>query len=106
MYLPNTLTTPGRKLEKMTTDIIRAVTDPRIIGDTLSPAQEALLRLIYGLPLSPEQLDIAREATGRQDCDQPRSYKTALVVAGRRSGKSSRIAANFVVNAACVNRHP
>ena len=37
----------------MTPDIIEFVTDPQLLGLALSEAQEALLRAIYALPLSP-----------------------------------------------------
>jgi hypothetical protein len=85
--------------------IIEAITDPRIIGDTLSAAQEALLRLMYGLPLTPEQAEIAHEATGLKEFE-PRTYRTAFLCCGRRSGKSTRIGSNLVVFESCVNKHP
>ena len=46
-------------------DIIEFVTDPQLLGLTLSPAQETLLRAIYGLPLTPEQRELWYLCTGR-----------------------------------------
>ena len=44
-------------------DIIQFVTDPQLLGLNLSPAQETLLRAIYGLPLTPAQRDLWRLST-------------------------------------------
>jgi hypothetical protein len=85
--------------------IIEATTEPRILDDSLSVAQEAFLRLVYGLSLTPEQAEIAHEATGLKEFE-PRAYRTAFLCCGRRSGKSTRIAGNLVVFEACVNKHP
>lgn len=38
-------------------DIIQAIKDPRLIGDTISPGQEMALRGMYGLPLPTEKID-------------------------------------------------
>lgn len=86
-------------------NIIEAITDPRILNDTLSVAQESFHRTMYGLPLTPEQAAIAVEAVGRKEIE-PRVYRSAFLCAGRRSGKSTRIAANVVVFEACINKHP
>jgi hypothetical protein len=51
----------------VTPDIIEFVSDPQLLGLALSEAQEALLRAIYALPLSPPQLDCYRACTGRLD---------------------------------------
>ena len=40
--------------------IIDAIRDPNIIGDTLSDAQEAALKAVYGLPLTGQQLALAK----------------------------------------------
>ena len=51
--------------------IIDAIRDPNIIGDVMSPAQEAALKAVYGLPLEGEQLALAKQMSGASW--QPRS---------------------------------
>jgi hypothetical protein len=60
----------------MTTDVPRIidfVTDPQLLGLSLSPAQRALLKAIYGLPLDEEELDLWRLCTGREGYPAGRS---------------------------------
>lgn len=92
---------------RKTIDIIAALKDPRLINDPeISPAQETLLRSIYGLPLaSEEQLEIFRRATGR-DAYVPRVFRDASVLSGRRGGKTVKICANLAVHEACIAKHP
>jgi len=85
-------------------DIIAAIRDNRLIGDTVSPAQETLLRVLYGLPLNDAQLEIYKRATDRQTYE-PREYREADCIAGRRSGKSSKIAANVACYEAALRQH-
>jgi hypothetical protein len=85
-------------------DIISAIKDPKLFRDTLSDAQETALRSLYGLPLTDAQLEIYTRATGN-GVYTPREYREATIIAGRRSGKSSRIAANVAVFEACFRRH-
>ena len=48
-------------------DIIEFVTDPQLLGLSVSPAQETLLRGIYGLALpSADHLDLWPKCTGRR----------------------------------------
>lgn len=84
--------------------IIEFVTDGQLLGLTLSPAQETLLRAVYGLPLSAEQLELFRECTGRE---RPGAggFGEITVVAGARSGKDSRIAAPLVCYEALFGGH-
>jgi hypothetical protein len=86
-------------------DIIAAVRDPRLIGDSdVSLAQEVLLRAIYGLPLvNAEQLAIFQRATGRKY--PGRQFREVMAICGRRSGKSDKIAANCSIYEACFRRH-
>ena len=69
-------------------DIIQFVRDPQLLGLSLSPAQETLLRAIYGLPLTPPQRELWHLCTGRESYPaQPFSEVTILAgarVAGRR----------------------
>ena len=47
--------------------IIDFVTDPQLLGLSISEPQEVLLRSIYGLPLSKSQQDIFTLCTGRHE---------------------------------------
>src|ERR1700733_8300718 len=69
------------------------------LGITLSAGQEAILRLLYGLPITDaEQLRLALKATGRETLGTPRHYRNAHVLAGRRSGKSMRLIALVAIH--------
>ena len=84
--------------------IIEFVTDPQLLGLHLSPAQETLLRSIYGLPLTGEQLQLWRRCTGR-DAYHAHGFAEATILAGARAGKDSRIAAPMVVYEAVFGDH-
>lgn len=87
-------------------DIITAIKDPRLVGDEISQAQETLLRSIYGLPLiGAEQDAIFQRATARTEYI-PRAFRDISVLAGRRSGKTTKICANTAVFEACIAKHP
>jgi phage terminase large subunit-like protein len=85
-------------------DIITAIKSPKLFHDTLSEAQETVLRAIYSLPLSDSQLEIYLRATGRPSYER-KEYRECTLICGRRSGKSSRIAANVAVYEACFRKH-
>lgn len=82
--------TPLRTSRKVPS-IVEFCTDPQLLGLTLSPAQETLLRAVHGLPLSPEQQDLYVQCTGRQTYTLGRPVPEVTVIAGARSGKDSRI---------------
>jgi len=73
-------------------NIIEFVTDSQLLGLSVSPAQETLLRAIYGLPLTATQADLWRTCTGR-DAYPGHGFGDVTVLAGARGGKDSRIAA-------------
>lgn len=84
--------------------IIEFVTDPQLLGLSVSPAQETLLKSIYGEPLDEEQLAPWRECTGRETYPA-HPFSEATVVAGARAGKDSRIAAPIVCYEAVFGGH-
>lgn len=86
-------------------DIIEFTTDPQLLGLSLSPAQETLLRAIYGLPLpTDDHLALWRRCTGRETyAAQP--FGEVTVAAGARAGKDSRIAAPVVCYEALFGGH-
>jgi len=74
-------------------NIIEFVTHPQLLDDqTLSPAQQACLKTIYGLPLDSEEQKIYELATGRSGYVAT-EYNEATLIVGRRGGKTSKIAA-------------
>ncbi len=85
-------------------DIIDFIRDPQLIGGKLSPYQETALRLLYGLPLSVDQKEIARRALDRDELPR-REFSEATFICGRRSGKSDRLAANIAVFEAVTGDH-
>lgn len=88
-----------------TPDVITAIRDSRLIRDKkISSAQETALRALYGLPLNAKQRDIFQRATGRESYE-PAEYREASFICGRRSGKSSKLAANIAVFEAAFRRH-
>jgi hypothetical protein len=80
------------------------VTDPKLLGLSISRPQEVLLRSIYGLPLSKSQRDIYRLCTGRESYSH-KSFAEVTVIAGARAGKDSRIACPIAAFEACFGGH-
>src|SRR5262245_361847 len=88
-----------------TPSIIDFVTDPQLLDLFLSPAQETLLRALYGLPLASEdQFVLWQLCTGRE-AYPGRAFAEATVSAGARAGKDSRIAAPVVCYEAIFGGH-
>jgi len=72
-------------------DIITFATDPKFLGLSFKerPAQEVLLRVLYGLPLDKKQLKIYKKLTGNKKEFEAGIEKTEAVwVLGARAGKS------------------
>ena len=84
--------------------VIDAVKDPNIIGDTMSPAQEAALKAVYGLPLEGKQLALAKEMAGA-GWQQGEEQREAVFICGRRSGKSDKLASNVAIYEAFFRDH-
>jgi hypothetical protein len=87
-----------------TIDIIGAIRDPNIIGDVLSPAQEAALRTLYGLEIPKDQEQLVRRCTGHPP-RKPCEHREAAFICGRRSGKSDKVAANVALYEAFFRQH-
>lgn len=82
-------TAPAKDLQDI--DIIAFASDQRFLGLSFEerPAQEALLRALYGLPLDRRQVKIYKKLTGNRKEFEPGQDKTEAVwVLGARSGKS------------------
>jgi hypothetical protein len=86
-------------------NIIEFVRAPELINGELSLYQETALKLFYGLPLSDEQVEVAKSALNLQELLAPREFEEGTFICGRRSGKSDRIAANIAVYEAVQGGH-
>src|SRR5258708_5711351 len=84
--------------------VVQFVTDQQLLGLSVSPAQETLLRAIYGLPMSEAQVELYRACTGRRT-PPAAGFSEATVIAGARAGKDSRIAAPIVCYEAVFGGH-
>ena len=85
-------------------NIVEFATDPQLLGLTLSPAQETLLRAIYGLDLDETELDLWRLCTGRE-AYPAKPFSEVTVIAGARAGKDSRIATPVLCFEAAFGQH-
>lgn len=75
-------------LANKTLNILEFISELSLLGDiTLSLAQRAILKSVYGLPLDPDELEIFKRATGR-DLYLPREQSELSLLAGRQGGKS------------------
>ena len=95
---------PGIPMRVAGPDIIEFVTDPQLLGLSVSPAQETLLRAIYGLPLSDHQTALWHLCTNRSEYPG-RPFSETNVLGGARGGKDSRIAAPMVCYEAVLGGH-
>jgi hypothetical protein len=67
---------------------------------SFSPAQTTCVKAVYGLPLSNLELEIYQRATGRETYDLTEQREVTFI-AGRRSGKTGKIASAIAVFEAC-----
>src|ERR1700693_401217 len=78
-------------------NIIEFITHPELLNDqTLSVAQQAFLKATYGLPLNSEEQEIYQRATGRSEIVLAEQNEATLI-AGRRSGKTSKVGATIAL---------
>jgi len=80
---------PLSKADLMKSDIIELATEWLGVSFEDRPAQEVILRCLYGLPLSMEQVELYRKLTTNEDVFEPDIEKTeADLDIGARGGKS------------------
>lgn len=78
-------------------NIIEFIEHPHFLNDrSLSTTQRVILKSIYGLPLNESELAVYYAGTGRDRYDATEQRETTII-AGRRSGKTSKIAAPIAV---------
>jgi hypothetical protein len=91
-------------------NILEAIDDPQVFGPAFRDKQtwgawRIFLAALFGLPLTPEQLDIYWECTQRADPPSERATEAWLVI-GRRGGKSFMLALIAVYLAAFRDWRP
>lgn len=92
-------------------NIIEALDDDQLLGGYLGPGAWApwrtVLRALYGLPVTSERgRDLIRQCTGRDPDKLPANgFQHAVVLVGRRSGKSRCLAACTAVFEAVLAGH-
>ena len=85
--------------------IIEFIRHPELLNDqNLSVAQQAFLKATYGLPLNSEEQEIYQRSTGRSEI-MLAEQNEATLIAGRRSGKTSKIAAPIALYEAFRDHH-
>src|SRR6266436_4220299 len=78
-------------------NIIQFIEHPDLLNDqSLSEMQRTILKSIYGLALSQAELEMYCASTGRATY-QATEQREATIIAGRRSGKTSKIAAPIAI---------
>jgi hypothetical protein len=83
-------------VEKYSFNIIQFLEHPALLADrSHSKAQLTVLKSFYGLPLTQEELGIYLRDTGKTY--DAREQREATLIAGRRAGKTSKLAAPIVV---------
>jgi phage terminase large subunit-like protein len=86
-------------------NIIEFITHPEVLNDqSLSVAQQAFLKATYGLVLNSEEREIYQRATGRSEIVLAEQNEATLI-AGRRSGKTSKIGAYIALYEAFRDHH-
>jgi len=90
------LASKGNQMTGTRLNIIEFIRHPDLINDqSLSMAQTTCLKATYGLPLQPEELELYKRGAGRQTYDA-REQQEVTIIAGRRSGKTTKIATSIV----------
>ena len=82
-------------------NILEFIEHPGLLNDrSLSHVQRVILKSIYGLALNDRELETYLSITGRDTYDAT-EVREATAIAGRRSGKTSKIAAPIAIYEAC-----
>ena len=80
-------------MSELPLNIVEFIRHQDVLNDqSHSVAQLACLKSIYGLALSPREMEIYCRGTGRETYDE-REHREATMVGGRQSGKTTKIAA-------------
>src|SRR5712692_2547830 len=87
----------ANKMQEHSLTIVDFIRHPLLLNDqTNSLGQDVLLKSTYGLALSAAELELYCRGTGRE-AYPAREEKEVTAIAGRRGGKTSRIAARIAL---------
>ena len=82
------------------------IKNENLINDqSLSKAQETIIKSIYGLPLDQEELEIFKEITDWPKYPVGREWSEITAILPRRSGKTNQISANLTIWESCGREH-
>jgi len=86
-------------------NIIEFIESPGLLNDrTLSPAQKMVLKSIYGLDLTAEELTLFKQTTALE-VYRPREWSECTMILGRRAGKSDKLASTIAIYEAAARNH-
>jgi hypothetical protein len=79
-----------------TQNIIDFIRHPGLLNDqSHSETQIAILKSVYGLPLTETELEIYRQATGRENYDAE-EHMEVTAMSGRQGGKTEKVSGPIV----------
>jgi len=84
-------------MSELPVNIVEFIEYPQLLNDrSISEWQRTILKTVYGLPLNERELEIYKRGTARENYDQ-KEQAEVTIIAGRRSGKTGKIAATIAV---------
>ena len=87
-------------------NVLEFIRHPDFINDqTLSPPQEVILKAIYGLPLTSQELEIFLQLTGWPIYPKGVEWAEITAILPRRSGKTSQLSSNLAIFESCGLKH-
>ncbi len=87
-------------------NVLEFIKNENLINDqTLSKAQETIIKSIYGLELTSEELEIFKELTGWSTYPMGKEWSEVTAILPRRSGKTSQVCANLTIWESCGREH-
>ena len=94
-----------RRTRSFEMEIVEFCEHPDLIDDQgLSVAQRVVLKSVYGDSLLPDEMRMFTELTGLEKYPY-QEFNEASIIAGRSSGKSSKLAANIAIYEALGRKH-
>ncbi len=92
-------------MREITFDIIQFIEDENLLNDrSLSDWQRTILKSTYGMPLNDPEMEIYKSGTGRESYISVEQQEVTII-AGRRSGKTSKIASPIAIFEAFRTHH-
>ena len=92
-------------MREITFDIMQFIEDENLLNDrSLSDWQRTILKSTYGMALSETEMEIYKRGTGREVYDGVEQQEVT-VIAGRRGGKTTKVACPIAVFEAFRDHH-